>query len=174
MNDEEKIERIRQLYGLEPLGAEGGLYRQTFLSDEILPLQAIPGREGDHPMYTAILYLLKGKGFSRMHRLPSDEIFHFYMGDPVEMLQLYPDGTGKIIRMGGGLCEGEFLQVRVPRGTWQGTRLAEGSSWALLGTTMAPGYLDADYEDGDKEELQRQYPQFRELLESYAAPGETE
>ena len=174
MTDEEKIERIRELYGMEPLGTEGGLYKQTYLSDEILSAEMIPGRDGDHPLYTVILYLLKGKGFSRMHRLPSDEIFHFYMGDPVDMLQLYPDGTGRIIRMGNGLNEGEHLQIRVPRGTWQGTRLAEGSKWALLGTTMAPGYLDIDYEDGNKEQLQKEYPQFHDLLESYAAEGVTE
>ena len=174
MKEEEKIRRIKELYGLEPLSEEGGLYRQTFLSDEILKAEMIPGRQGDHHMYSVILYLLKGNGFSRMHRLPTDEIYHFYMGDPVEMLQLFPDGTGKIVRMGNSLTEGEHLQVCVPRGTWQGTRLAENSSWALLGTTMAPGYENIDYEDGDKEQLQKEYPAFSELLELYAAEVVTE
>ncbi|MBQ3277462.1 MAG: cupin domain-containing protein [Oscillospiraceae bacterium] len=161
-------EIIRELYHMVPLDREGGVFCQTYISDEILPEAVIPGRRGDHTICSAILFLLSGDCFSRMHRLPTEEIFHFYMGDPVEMLQLYPDGTGEIHRMGQDILHGEELQLTVRRGTWQGTRLVPGGKWALLGTSMAPGMERWDYEDGNKEDLQRQYPQFRELLEHLA------
>ena len=99
-----------------------------------------------------------------MHRLPTEEIFHFYLGDPVEMLQLSADGSGRVIRMGQDILHGEEVQITVPRNTWQGTRLVPGGKWALLGTSMAPGFLPQDYEDGDRALLTAQYPQFRELL----------
>ena len=84
------------------------------------------------------------------------------------MLQLYPAGPGKVVRMGQDILHGEELQLTVPRGTWQGTRLVPGGQWALLGTSMAPGMEFHDYEDGDQELLIKQYPQFRDLLEHLA------
>lgn len=161
-------EQIKEYFNMVPLANEGGVFYQTYISDETLSEEVIPGRKGEHTVCSAILYLLSGDCFSRMHRLPTEEIFHFYMGDPVEMLQLYPDGTGKVFRMGQDILNGEQVQLTVPRGTWQGTRLIPGGSWALLGTSMAPGFCDVDYEDGNQKLLMEQYPQFKELLESLA------
>ena len=151
-----------------PLDREGGVFCQTYISDEILPEAVIPGRKGEHTLCSAILYLISGECFSRMHRLPTEEIFHFYLGDPVEMLQLFPDGSGRVVRMGQDILGGEELQLTVRRGTWQGTRLVPGGKWALLGTSMSPGMERHDYEGGDKALLTAQYPQFRELLEHLA------
>lgn len=161
-------EQIKEFYKMVPLQDEGGVFHQSYISDEMLPASVIPGRDGDHTVGSAIIYLLSGDTYSRMHRLPTDEIFHFYMGDPVEQLQLFPDGTGKVIKMGHNILEGEQVQVTAPRGVWQGTRLAPGSKWALLGTVMAPGFKDVDYEDGNLEELLAQYPEFSEQLKLYA------
>ena len=93
-------EQIKERFHMVPLDREGGVFCQTYISDEVLPEAVIPGRKGDHTLCSAILYLISGACFSRMHRLPTEEIFHFYLGDPVEMLQLYPDGTGKVVRTG--------------------------------------------------------------------------
>lgn len=168
MNSNITPEKIKEHFNMIPLANEGGVFCQTYISDEILPESVIPGRDGEHTVCSAIMYLLSGDCFSRMHRLPTEEIYHFYMGDPVEMLQLFPDGTGKVVRMGQDIFNGEYVQLTVPRGTWMGTRLIPGGKWALLGTSMAPGFKDVDYEDGDKEALMEQYPQFKELLESLA------
>lgn len=169
MNTAITPEQIKERFHMVPLNNEGGVYCQTYISDERLPQAVIPGRQGEHRMCSAILYLLSGDCFSRMHRLPTEELFHFYMGDPVEMLQLYPDGAGKVFRLGQDILSGEQVQLTVPRGTWQGTRLTPGGSWALLGTSMAPGFEQADYEDGDQAALTKQYPQFRELLAHLAS-----
>jgi predicted cupin superfamily sugar epimerase len=130
----------------------------------ILP-GVLPSRySGPRAFGTCIYYLLTPTTFSAMHRLQSDEIFHFYLGDPVEMLQLWPDGSGKIVTLGSDLQAGMHPQVIVPRGVWQGARLVAGGKFALLGCTVAPGFDFADYEHGRREELIRDYPQFRERI----------
>jgi predicted cupin superfamily sugar epimerase len=99
-----------------------------------------------------------------MHRLWSDEIFHFYSGDPVEMLQLSPDGSGRVAILGSDILNGMQPQAVVGRGVWQGARLLKGGKFALLGTTVSPGFEFADYESGHRDELIKSYPQFRELI----------
>ena len=111
----------------------------------------------------AIYYLLTPDTFSALHRLQSDEIFHFYLGDPVEMLQLGPDGA-RIITLGTDLAAGQQPQHLVPRGIWQGSRLVAGGSLALLGCTVSPGFDYADYEHGDRAVLMAQYPGHAEMI----------
>jgi predicted cupin superfamily sugar epimerase len=115
---------------------------------------------------TAIYYLLTDETFSALHQLPGDEIFHFYLGDPVEMLQLRPDGSGRIVRIGTALANQMAPQVIVPGGTWQGSRLIPGGSFALLGTTMSPGFDFADYVAGNRHDLSKQFPQFADSIAS--------
>jgi predicted cupin superfamily sugar epimerase len=99
-----------------------------------------------------------------MHRLKSDEIFHFYAGDPVEMLQLHPNGEGAIVRIGNDLAEGDRPQLVVPRNVWQGSRLVPRGAWALLGCTVSPGFDFADYEAGPRAELTAKWPRFAALI----------
>ncbi|MGH7573188.1 MAG: cupin domain-containing protein, partial [Gemmatimonadota bacterium] len=94
-----------------------------------------------------------------LHRLPTDEVYHFYLGDPVEMLLLHPDGASETVTLGPDVLGAEKVQFVVSRGVWQGSRVAPGGNWALLGTTMAPGFEFADYEGGDREDLVARYPE---------------
>ena len=155
-------ERIIEILGLEPLPVEGGYYRETYRSAEVISL---PGRyNGPRLTGSAIYYLITPETFSSLHRLTSDEIFHFYLGDPVEMLQLFEDGTGKIIKIGNDIENGCFPQAVVPKHTWQGTRLVDGGKFALMGTTMAPGFEFDDFVAGEREELVGRYPEFAEHI----------
>jgi predicted cupin superfamily sugar epimerase len=150
---------------LQPLPQEGGYYRETYRAADILPAAALPPRyQRDKAAATAIYYLLTPETFSALHRLPTDEVFHFYLGGPVQMLQLMPDGTGRLVVLGSDIAAGQALQVVVPRGVWQGSLLLPNGSFALLGTTMAPGFDFTDYEAGDRALLCRQYPAFAELI----------
>lgn len=151
-------------FHMRPLVGEGGVVYQSYFSDETLPEECLPGRIGDRKMCSAIIYLLTPNTFSRMHRLVTDEIFHFYMGTPVEMLQLHPDGSEERLIMGHDLLNGERVQVTVPRGSWQGTRLIGNGGFALLGTSMAPSFAPEDYENGIYEKLALQYTQHLDLL----------
>ena len=160
-------ERLKELFNLQPLPGEGGLFAQTYQSDAEIPAGALPkGYTGAHPYGTAILYLLTAEpgSFSALHCLPTDEIYHFYLGDPVEILLLYPDGSSGHAVLGQGVLAGQHVQLVVPAGVWQGARLREGGQFALLGTTMAPGYTPTDYHPADREALLAQYPREVELI----------
>jgi uncharacterized protein len=148
---------------LSPHPKEGGFFRETYRADE--SLTHLPGRyPGPRSASTAIYYLLTADSFSAMHRVASDEIFHFYLGDPVRMLQLAPDGSGRTLLLGNDILTGQEPQVVVRRGVWQGSFLEPGGSFALFGCTVAPGFDYADYEHGKAVPLIQQYPDFAELL----------
>ena len=158
-------DQIIALLNLTPHPKEGGYFRETYRSSEAISEKALPSRyRGTRSFATAIYYLLTPETFSAIHRLQSDEIFHFYLGDPVEMLQLWPDGSGKLIILGFDILRGMQPQVLVPRGVWQGARLRNGGRLAFLGTTVSPGFEFADYESGQRDELSKSYRQFRERI----------
>jgi predicted cupin superfamily sugar epimerase len=158
-------EEIKRWLRLEAHPCEGGYFRQTWKSEEEIPTTALPSRYGGaRAAGTAIYYLLEPSTFSEMHRLISDEVFHFYYGDPVEMLQLWPDGSSRVVRLGNDLAGGMLPQLVVPKGVWQGSRLVAGGSVALIGCTVSPGFDYADYESGVRAELAREYPDAAELI----------
>lgn len=161
-------DQVKHLLKLEPHPREGGFYIRTYESNEFLDASVFAEKRYSRQRHTstAIYYLLEPGTFSEMHRLRSDEIFHFYAGDAVEMLQLYADGTGASIRIGNQLEKGERPQVLVPRGIWQGSRLVEGGNWALLGCTVSPGFDFDDYEAGDRTLLCSQWPQYVSDIEA--------
>lgn len=158
-------EDIKRLLGLEPHPAEGGFFAETYRAAESFAADGLPARYGAaRNVSTAIYYLLTPDGFSAMHRLASDEVFHFYLGDSVEMLRLHPDGDGDIVTLGTDLAAGMRPQVVVPAGVWQGSRLRSGSRYALLGTTVAPGFAFEDYEHGSRDALAAAYPGFADQV----------
>jgi len=164
-------DQIIALLNLKPHPEEGGYFAETYRSSETIPEKALPSRyEGVRSFGTAIYYLLTPKTFSTMHRLRSDEIFHFYFGEPVEMLQLLPNGSGRVTTIGFDILHGMQPQAVVPRGVWQGARLLKDGRFALLGTTVSPGFEFADYESGSRDELVRFYPDFRDLIIALTKP----
>lgn len=159
---------------LEPLPVEGGLFRQTYVADESLPAAALPTRYGaDKPLSTLIYYLLTDDpdSFSALHSLPTDEIYHFYLGDPVEHLELHPDGSSERVILGHDVLDGQRVQHVAPRDSWQGSRLVEGGRFALMGTTMAPGFTEGDYLGGDRDQLIAAYPESEDLIRALTRIG---
>jgi uncharacterized protein len=147
--------------GLLPLPGEGGYYRQTWAAQESVAAEALPARYGQPKnLGTAIYYLLTDEpdSFSAMHRLPTDEIYHFYLGDPVEMLLLLPEGASRRPILGNDVRHGQAVQLVVPRDTWQGSRLRPGGCFALMGTTMTPGFDPEDLILGERAVLQAGWP----------------
>ncbi|HEX9198146.1 MAG TPA: cupin domain-containing protein [Acidobacteriaceae bacterium] len=165
-------EEAKKILGLIPHPREGGCYIRAYESGEMLPPMAFA--DGRYPSArhtaTAIYYLLEPGTFSEMHRLKSDEIFHFYAGDAVEMLQLHADGGGSVIKIGSDLANGERPQIVVPRGVWQGSHVAPGGKWALLGCTVSPGFEFEDYDAATREELCAGWPEFSRLLHELTRP----
>lgn len=156
---------IIRLLRLEPLPGEGGYYRETYRASEQIPQEALGGQYQTNKSFgTAIYYMLTPDTHSLLHRLPTDEIYHFYLGDPVTMLLLYPDGSSTQITLGHDLAKGQQLQVVVPKRVWQGSLLCDGGSFCLMGTTMAPGFDFSDFEAGERDSLLEKYPERRDLI----------
>jgi uncharacterized protein len=167
------VQKLIDLLGLEALHGEGGLYRQSYRSADVLLPSALPDRyRSAKPAGTAIYYLLTGEpdSFSAFHRLPTDEVYHFYLGDPVRLTLLDPAGGLDVVTLGQDLFGGERVQYAVPAGVWQGLRLAPGGvaprgAYALMGTTMAPGYTDEDFDLASRKDLLTRFPQHGEIIE---------
>ena len=160
-------EEIIAALRLQPHPIEGGYFRETYRAKGKIPPLMLP------PEYqplstrcfgTSIYYLLTRETFSEMHRLPTEEVFHLYLGGPVRMLQLFTDGKARQIVIGSDILAGHEPQVIVPPGVWQGSRLEPGVPFALLGATMAPGFDYADYEQGRRAELIGRYPEHAEMI----------
>ncbi len=158
------IEKLK----LQPHPHEGGYFYETYRSEEKIDREHLPVRyDGRRSISTAIYYLLTPDTYSAWHRLRSDELFHFYLGGPVTMLNLFPDGSSKIITLGQDIMAGQEVQVTVPRGAWQASVLNEGGEFALMGTSVAPGFEYDDYgipTENDLKMLVSQFPDKVELI----------
>lgn len=150
---------IKDLLKLEPHPIEGGSFRRSYTA----ALQ-IDAPQGSRAAGTAIYYLLEPGMFSEMHVLASDEIFHFYLGDPAEMLQLWPDGRSSVLTLGPDLRAGHHVQMVVPAGVWQGMRLIGEGRFALFGCTVTPGFNYVDYRNARAAELAAKWPEQAERI----------
>lgn len=158
-------EQIIKMLNMKPLEQEGGYYVETYRSRDRIGSGCLPSRyDGARNIATAIYYLLTAEDFSAMHRVKSDEIFHFYAGDAVKMLLLDSDGGSEVITLGSDIAAGQRPQVFVPAYTWQGCRVESGGQFALLGTTVSPGFEFEDFEKGSRAELTRLCPDQAELI----------
>lgn len=141
---------------------EGGFYRETYRAAEYIPAKALPARfDGDRSFSTGIYFLLRAEDRSRLHRIQSDEMWHFYAGTSLSVYVLH-NGELSIHVLGQDLAQGEQLQVVVPAGAWFGARV-NTTGYVLAGCTVAPGFDFADFEMADHTLLQN-FPQHANLL----------
>jgi uncharacterized protein len=156
-------------YWIQKLGLEahpeGGYYRQTYKSDLVLAKGSLPAEFGARAASTAIYFLLRGEEFSAFHRLRSDEVWHFYVGSTLVVHVIDEGGRYSEILLGSDPECGEVLQAVVKAGSWFGSRVGDGSGFALVGCTVAPGFEFEDFEMGKREELVREYPEHRAVIE---------
>jgi len=153
-------DEVCRLLALVPLGEEGGRFRQTHKSALRVRTEQGLERSGG----TAIYYLITPDDFSGLHRVRHDEVFHFYAGEPVELVQLGDAGEVQRTRLGSDLAAGFVPQAVVPAGQWQGLRLEGSQGWALLGATVSPGYEAEDFELAHRVELLQEFPMHRETI----------
>ena len=145
---------------LQPHPVEGGHFRETWRGGGSIVTLTGPREVG-----TAIYYLLSGSAVSEMHKLPGAEVYHFYLGDPLELLMLRPDGSHDVTVLGTDLVAGELPQVVIPGEVWQGScRRARSAGFTLIGATMGPGFDYHDYETGQLAELVHKWPAAKELI----------
>ena len=145
--------------------AEGGWYRETYRSAETVPTDFLPGRPaGDRSFSTAIYFLLERGDFSALHRIKSDEVWHFYAGATLTVNVISPEGEHRAVKLGQAIRAGETLQAVVPAGCWFGAEVSGPGPYSLVGCTVSPGFDFADFELGERAELLRSYPAYEEVI----------
>jgi uncharacterized protein len=161
-------EEVIKKLDLRPLPDEGGYYRQTYKSDMEFPTNGF-GVDSDsmRRISTAIYFLETPDGFSALHRIRSDEVYHFYAGDPVDMIQIDDSGILSRFILGSDILNNQSPQLVVPKGKWQASRLKAGGRWALMGSTVAPGFEFEDFELADRDRMRLQFPQLSQDLRSF-------
>ncbi len=147
------IERL----DLKPLALEGGFFRETYRSDRKIG-------ETAKNLSTCIYFLLTDETFSAFHRLPADEIWHFYAGDPVELYVIDQDKTLTVSHLSSKISRDTAPQMVVQKGCWQAATLSPGGVYALLGCTVAPAFDFEDYEHGQRDQLLECFPQYRDEI----------
>ena len=153
-----KAEEIIQMYKLKPLLIEGGSFKEIYRSSTILDTKL-----GARSAYTHIYYLLQQGEISKLHRLKSDELWHFYSGDPITIVDISPDGKLKEKVLGPTFPE-QRSDYLFPSGHWFGAYLNPKSEWAFLGCTVSPGFEYADFETANREQLMSQYPKLKDHI----------
>ena len=143
---------------------EGGFFQESYRSEQTMQAPAPGGGSVQRNVCTAIYFLLEAGNFSAFHRIKSDEIWHFYAGQALEVLELLPDGELCCTRLGPDILRGELPQYVVPADTWFASRVVDGGTFSLVGCTVAPGFDFADFQLARRQELLEIFPQHRQII----------
>ena len=154
-----EISSLTKKYNLLP-HPEGGFYSQTFKSD-----LSVTAPFGPRSASTAIYFLITPGSVSRLHRLQADEVWHFYLGDPMTIIELKPDGSTCSTILGSDIINtNQVCQHVVRAGTWFGSYPNEGSHYSFVGCTVAPGFEFEDFEMGSRKKLVGEYGEVEEEI----------
>ena len=137
---------------------EGGFYKETYRSTGLIHAEALPESWGEHNWSTGILFLLKSGDYSHFHRIRQDEMWHFYLGGPMRLAMLYPDGNYKEVILGQDILAGQAVQFIVPAGVWFGATPCTDTAFSFVGCTVSPGFSFTDFELAEKQNLLALYP----------------
>lgn len=159
-----KTEQLIKQYGLQP-HPEGGWYKQTYKSKEYVPDTALPERfNGDRAFSTAIFFLLEKGNFSAFHKIKSDECWHFYAGDPLQIFAIGHTGELEVIILGNDISRGQIFQYVVPANCWFASRPAAGSEYCFVGCTVSPGFEFEDLDLAGVKTLSALYPRHAAII----------
>ncbi len=157
------VQKLIEQFGLLP-HPEGGYYKETYRSSEMISKEALPDRFASERHYSSAIYFLLKKGnFSAFHRIQSDECWHFYTGDTLWVHMIAPDGQLTTSQLGNQ--PGTVYQHVVPAGYWFASETAPGGNFSFVGCTVAPAFDFADFELADGHTLSQQFPQHSELIQ---------
>lgn len=147
-----------------------GYVQETYRSDHRIGTESLPeGYDTPRPVGSALYFLVTADAHIVMHRIRGDQIYHHYLGDPLQVLLLYPDGRGEVRVVGPDLEAGMRPQLLIPGGTFHISRLEHDKGYALLGSSEWIGVEPPDVEIGDFESLSHDYPRMRDLIMEFMA-----
>ncbi|MDZ4664791.1 MAG: cupin domain-containing protein [Bacteroidota bacterium] len=142
---------------------EGGYYKETYRSVEVIENTS---KEFPHQRSysTAIYFLIEQNNFSALHRIKSDELWHFYEGDALEVIEIDLEGNLTFTQVGREITKGQHFQYMVKAGHWFGSRVLRGGNFSFVGCTVSPGFDFNDFEMAKQEELCKLFPQYQKII----------
>jgi predicted cupin superfamily sugar epimerase len=169
MTGELTADEIRTLLQLEP-NATCGFVRLTFVSKQAIAAGGLPAPFADgRPLGSALYFMVTPGAPVRLHRIRNDQLYHYYLGDPLELFLLHADGSTERAIVGPDLRRGERVQLLIPGNTFHTARLIGRRQWFLGASTEWPGVAPADVELGNLDELAGKYPAVAADLRAIAA-----
>lgn len=145
---------------------EGGYFKETYRSEESINKNHLPARfAGDRNHSTAIYYLLENEQTSKLHRIKSDEMWHYHDGEGLIIYSIDKDGNLTENKLGLKIETGESPQILIPAGEWFGAKLNKPNSYCLAGCTVSPGFHFDDFEMGERKSLMESFPQHKKIIE---------
>ena len=144
---------------------EGGYYKETYRSDSIIKDSCLENAFiGDRNLATCIYFLIEEGNFSALHKIKSDETWHFYYGDALEVIEIDQDGNLLKTNIGSNLLNGETFQYTVKANNWFGSRVSGSGKFSLVGCSVYPGFDFKDFEMASKHQLTQDYPQHHKII----------
>jgi predicted cupin superfamily sugar epimerase len=165
-------DEVRKLLKLEP-HATCGFVRETYRSSLAIASGGLPPPFADgRPAGSALFFMVTPSAPVHLHRIRNDQLYHYYLGDALEVVMLPDGGTAERVVVGPDLGSGQRVQLFIPGNTFHTARLGPKGSWFLGGSTEWPGVLPADVETGNVEELASRFPDAAADLRAVAKVGD--
>jgi predicted cupin superfamily sugar epimerase len=171
VSDDLTAEQVRDLLKLEP-NQTCGFVRATYVSEQKLKAGALPDPfAAERPVGSGLYFMVTPQAPVRLHRIRNDQLYHYYKGDPLEVVLMKVDGTSQKVVVGPDIAAGQQVQFFIPGNTFHTARVAGRKRWFLGGSTEWPGVIPADVELGDGELLAKKYPAVAAEIRSYPQPA---
>lgn len=164
-------DEVIALLDLAP-GATCGYVRLTYAATDRIAPDGLPAPfESGRPMGSALYFLVTPQAPVQLHRIRNDQLYHYYLGDPLEVLLMHDDGAAERVVVGPDLAAGQLVQLFIPGGTFHTARLVPGGRWFLGASTEWPGVEPQDVELGDMDVLAAKYPAVEAHIRSFPVPA---
>jgi uncharacterized protein len=172
MSDDLTADDVRSLLKLEP-NATCGLVRETYLSKLSIAPGGLPGPFADgRPLGSALYFMVTPQAPVKLHRIDNNQLYHHYLGDPLEVLMLHEDGSHTLVQFGSDLRAGQLVQLFIPGNTFHTARISGTRRWFLGASTEWPGVVPSeDVELGNVEALAAKYPDVAAEIRSFPVPA---
>jgi uncharacterized protein len=174
MPDTVTADEIKSLLKLEP-NATCGFVRETHKSDLTIAPDGLPAPFADgRPLGTALIFMVTPEAPVKLHRIDNEQLYHYYLGDPIEVLLLRENGDSELVVVGPNIVGGHMLQLYIPGNTFHTARVTGKRRWFLGASTEWPGVVqrDRDVELGDIDRLAAKYPEAAVDIRKFPVPAE--
>lgn len=171
MPEHVSADEIRSLLKLEP-NATCGFVRETYKSDLKIAPDGLPAPFADgRPLGSALYFMVTPEAPVKLHRIKNEQLYHYYLGDPIEVLMLRDNGDSELVIVGPNIVGGQLLQLFIPGNTFHTARITGNRRWFLGASTEWPGVVPEDVELGDVEGLAAKYPEAAADIRKFPVPA---